>query len=177
LRNWVGSLSERSQSLPPLELKERADAFIGPGHPCKPVHPRTDDLGMNPHSAVKPPGDRARDFAEILEDWDSHCHDRLLLDHDGFHTPVLVVLLDTAAQAQFQASRSHNKAKGEAGRYEGAPALYGFSRIFFNQHHTVALVYATYYCGNICAGGFWVRLALTHGRWEQLGWDSSRWIS
>jgi hypothetical protein len=134
-------------------------------------------MTMNPHVAVRPSADHAQDFAEILEDWDSHCHDRVLLDRDGWHTSVPVLLLDSKAQGEYAKSRFQANVSGEPKPYEGAPSLYGFSLVYFNKAHTVALVYATHYCGTLCAEGFWVALAFENGSWKRLNWDSSRWVS
>jgi len=57
------------------------------------------------------------------------------------------------------------------------PALYGFSEVYFNAHHTVALVYATHWCGALCGQGFWVALALEDGQWKPLRWSATTWIS
>jgi hypothetical protein len=62
-------------------------------------------------------------------------------------------------------------------KYRGAPALYGFSEVYFNANHTAALVYATDWCGNLCAHGFWVAFAFERGRWQRLNWNSTMWIS
>lgn len=65
-----------------------------PNEPCKSTtsKQRPADYPTNPHVAVTPSEDRRRDYEEILEDWDSHCQDRLLLDRDAWHTSVPVLL-------------------------------------------------------------------------------------
>lgn len=148
--------------------------------PCKPTSPTSKhDLvdAMNPHFAVRASDDRAQDLAEILEDWDRHCHDRVRLDRDGWRTAVPVLVLNSKEQGEFERSQNSVNVNGEPEPYEGAPALYGFSMAFFNKAHDVALVHATYYCGPLCAGGTWFALALEDGIWKRLDWPSAGWLS
>ncbi len=156
---------------------------ISPDEPCQ-VKPTSQpdaasllSMGMNPHVAVRPSDDRRQDFVEILKDWDGHCHDRILLDPNAWHTSVPVRLLNPAAQERYRASRTNAHRNSNTDNFSDAPALYGFSEVFFNSAHTVALVYATHYCGRLCGQGFWVALELQNGVWKPLPWDSSSWIS
>jgi len=153
---------------------------VAPNEPCQgPASPKDDLFARtkNPHFAVRPSQDRKQDFAEILEDWDLHCHDRVKLDPNAWHTTVPVLLLDANAQARYGHSRSGGKFNAEADPYEGAPALYAFSMVYFNRAHTVALLYATHYCGSLCGQGFWLAFAFEDGNWKPLGWKSLGWIS
>lgn len=89
-------------------------------------------------------------------------------------------LLTPAEQQEFEASRFHpdkEPDKNAAARFAGAPALYGFSAVYFNARQTVALVYATHWCGGLCGQGFWIALELKNGEWKQLGWHAVSWIS
>ena len=115
-------------------------SVIPANEPCKIYVTSKDDrplVAMNPHVAVKPSANQAQDFAEILEDWDRHCHDRILLDRDGWHTSVPVVLMDSKARADYWAARNKvirdEADQREVDQYEGAPSLYGFSSVFFNK--------------------------------------------
>lgn len=112
---------------------------------------------MNPHFAVHPPEDRNQDFKEILADFDAHCHERLALRLGNWNTLAPVRLLTPEEQEEFRATQFPKTAASE--KYRGAAALYGFSEVYFNVHHTVALVYATHWCGGLCGEGFWVPLA------------------
>ena len=89
--------------------------------------------------------------------------------------------MDSKARADYWAARNKvirdEADQREVDQYEGAPSLYGFSSVFFNKSHTVALVYATHYCGSLCGEGFWVALALEDGSWKELECDCSGWIS
>lgn len=159
-------------------VRDTTQAFIPLNEPCKPTTAKQTppDSPTNPHVAVTPSEDRRRDYEEILEDWDSHCHDRLLLDRDAWHTSVPVLLLNEQAQSDFQVRRNSD-VSGVVDPYEGAPALYGFSMVLFNKAHNVAMVYATQWCGGWCGDGLWVALALEEGQWKRLRWDSVYSIS
>jgi len=154
-------------------VRDTTQTFIPPNEPCRPAvtSQRPTDNSTNPHVAVTPSEDRRHDYEEILEDWDSHCHDRILLDRHAWHTTVPVLLLDEKAQSNFQAMRD-STVSGTVDPYQGAPALYGFSMVFFNKAHSVALVYATQWCGNLCAEGMWIALALEDGQWKRLKWSA-----
>lgn len=133
---------------------------------------------MNPHQAVHPSDGSRQDFAEILADFDRHCHDRLILDRSAFRVSTPVRLLNVQEQKEFQSTReARNPNTAAARKYEGAAALYAFSEVYFNAHHTVALVYATHWCGGLCGQGFWIALALKNGQWIPLPWIASHWIS
>ncbi len=159
-------------------VRDTTQAFISPNEPCKPTTAKQNptDSPTNPHVAVTPSEDRKHDYEEILEDWDSHCHDRLFLARDAWHTTVPVLLLNAEAQSDFQVRRNPDFSGG-VDPFEGAPALYGFSMAFFNRAHSVALVYATQWCGGLCGEGFWVALALEEGHWKRLSWGSVYSIS
>jgi hypothetical protein len=150
--------------------------------PCAPA-PSTSasdrvDMGMNPHSAVHPPKDQQQNYDEILQDFDRHCHDRLSLDPNAWKLSEPVHLLTPDEQKEFQTTRfKGGQDSAMAAKYKGAPALYGFSEVYFNAHHTVALVYATHWCGGLCGQGLWIAFALRDGLWKPLQWAASTWIS
>jgi len=137
------------------------------------VNPRH-HVSMNPHSAVRPLKVREEDFKEILQDFDTHCHERLSLSATAWRTTVPVHLLAPAEQIEFESTRWEN---ADEAVYKGAPALYGFSEVYFNDHHTVDLVYATQRCGGLCAEGFWFAFTLENGQWKQQHWPSIQMIS
>jgi len=127
------------------------------GESCK-LDPTTLDknsvearTSMNPHLAVHPPENRRNDFNEILRDFDRHCHDRITLDPSGWSLPVPVVLLSSEEEAKYKAMRFTGEPVDE--KYKGAPGVYAFSMVYFNENHTVALVYATHNCGSLCGEG------------------------
>jgi hypothetical protein len=135
---------------------------------------------MNPHIAVHPPDQWRQDFNEILADFDAHCHERLDLDPNPnlWELSAPLRLLTPEEQKEFQSTRFGqplNQAAAE--KYKGAPALYGFSRVYFNASHTVGLVYATHWCGGLCGQGLWIAVALEGGHWKRLPWNATTWIS
>ncbi|HEX4066029.1 MAG TPA: hypothetical protein VHZ09_08380 [Acidobacteriaceae bacterium] len=129
---------------------------------------------MNPHIAVHPPASAAKDFAEIMEDFDAHCHERWSLNPGLWHTTTPVRLATRTEQQEFVHDRSmRTPPQVLTDEYAGAPALYGFSEIYFNANHTVALVYATQWCGTLCAERMWVAFAREEGAWKQLSWHAT----
>lgn len=93
----------------------------------------------------------------------------------GIH-PFQYCLLNEEAQSDFQVRRDSNVG-GAVDPYAGAPALYGFSAVFFNNSRNVALVYVTQWCGGLCGEAYWVALALEEGRWKKLKWGTVYSIS
>jgi hypothetical protein len=164
-------------------VEDTTITVVQPDKPCQPQPGSGDsaaapDSSMNPHNAVHPSPDRRQDYIEILDDFDLHCHERLTLDPTAWKLPVPVRLLTPAEQHEFQSTRfSTAKDSTAAAKYNGAPALYGFSQVYFNARHTVAIVYATHWCGSLCGEGFWIALALENGQWKSLNWSSLSWIS
>jgi hypothetical protein len=163
-------------------VRDTTVTAVASDQPCAPT-PSTAasarfDTGMNPHSAVHPPEDQQENYNEILQDFDLHCHDVLSLDPDAWKLSAPVRLLTPDEQKEFQATRFGDARNSPAAaKYKGAPALYGFSEVYFNAHHTVALVYATHWCGGLCGQGLWIALALEDGLWKPLQWNATQWIS
>jgi hypothetical protein len=162
-------------------VKDATITVVPPDQPCRPkpktVNAARFDSTMNPHIAVHPPDDRKPDFAEILEDFDAHCHDSVALSPSPtlWQTGAPVHLLTPAEQQAFRDVR--NTRAETPPKYKGAAALYSFSEVYFNARHTVALVYATHWCGGLCGQGMWIALALENGHWKQLHWNATFWIS
>jgi hypothetical protein len=161
-------------------VRDTTITAVAPDGPCSvpDVTSQTDDTplgGMNPHTAISPPQKSMQDYREILADFDSHCHERLSLSPDDWKAKYPVHLLNQAEQDEFRSSRNRSTAAAE--KYKGSPSLYGFSQVYFNVHHTVALVYATHWCGGLCGQGLWVALARENGAWKELRWRSANWIS
>jgi len=138
------------------------------------------DSAMNPHVAIHPPPENGQDLVEILDDFDQHCHDRLTLDPDPnvWKLAVPIHLLNPTEQAEFRAT--HGRVDSAvADKYKGASALYAFSEVYFNAHHSVAIVYATHWCGRECGQGFWIAFTLDNtGVWKrQANWSGPGWIA
>jgi hypothetical protein len=160
-------------------VQDATVAVVPVDQPCKVEPGPQNTFDMNPNVGVHPTKDRQQDFKEILDDFDAHCHDRVALSATAWQTTVPVRLLTPAEQDEYRATiGTTSGANSEAAKkYKGAPALYGFSEVYFNVRHTVALVYATHWCGGLCGQGFWVAFALEDGQWKRLKWDATTWIS
>lgn len=134
-------------------------------------------LDMNPHVAIEAPADRQADFTELLQDFDARCHERIHLTADSFHLVVPLRLLNQAEQDEFIQSRfdPNAGAEGDAltAHYKGAPGLSRFSQVYFNAHHTVAMVYANDWCGGLCAQSYWQVVGIEDGVWKRLNWRSA----
>jgi len=135
--------------------------------------------GLNPHNAVIPDEQHRQDFVEILEDFDQHCHESILLTREGWQLGVLFRILNEQEQQEFARSRgagdrfvSTKERRDLAGKYKGEWSVSAFSEVYFNAHHTAALVYKSEWCGNLCGEGSWVGLELKAGQWKLLQWNS-----
>jgi hypothetical protein len=160
-------------------IRDATVTVVPPYEPCwqQPNSSPSAQTGAtrNPHIAVHPPANRSQDFEEILADFDAHCHERLLLIPSAFNTAAPVRLLSPTEQDDFHASRSISSPAGR--EYGGSPALFGFTEVYFNRRHTLALVYATHWCGNLCGQGMWVAFGLEDGKWKDLHWRTNGWVS
>jgi hypothetical protein len=145
--------------------------------PCRPA-PGSEGGMMNPHEYIHPTADREQDFKEILEDFDQHCHDHLMLQPDIWHSETPVRLLTPEEQREAQETQFGTRGDADLGaKYKGASAIFGFSEVYFNAHHTVALVFLTDWCGNLCGHLSWLALALEDGKWKPLPWQMPFGIS
>ena len=172
----VGELGGRDWPHGLWLLADTTVTLVQPDQPCIPEG--SEPVGMNPHVALQPPPDQAQDYAELLEDFDRHCHDRILLTAEPFKVAVPLRVLTKQEQDEFMATRfavpGANKVDpAVALKYEGAPGLSSFSEVYFNAHHTVAMVYGWGWCGGLCGQGFWSVFALKDGEWKSLRWNSS----
>jgi hypothetical protein len=152
---------------------------VPPDQPCLPLpDSKEPPQGMNPHVVLHAPEDQLQDYLEIMRDFDAHCHDRVRLDSDAWSLKAPLHLLTPQEQDEFRRTRSPElKDSPAAAKFKGAAALYAFSEVYFNAAHTVALVYATHWCGSLCGQGFWLAFGLQDGNWKNLRWPSASWIS
>lgn len=134
-------------------------------------------VDMNPHVAVQPPPEGQQDFAEMLDDFDRRCHERIHLTAESFNLVVPLRLLNQTEQDEFIRGRFDPDGGHEAdvmtAKYRGAPGLSRFSQVYFNAHHTMGMVYASGWCGGLCAQSFWQVLKLEDGVWKRLEWQSA----
>ena len=157
--------------------------FLGSGGPREPWliadTTLTQIQTMDPRTAIKPPDARLKEFKELLDDYDRHCNERIHLTHDALKLPKSFFLLNEAQQhefAQYQELRHvlSNDAlalvAANAAEYKGASGIGSFSQVYFNKHHTLAMVYKAWSCGQLCGQYSWNVFELQNGVWKQLRW-------
>jgi hypothetical protein len=114
---------------------------------------------------------------ELLEDFDRTCHERIHLTPESFNLVVPLRLLSQAEQDDFIHKRYDPNGGSEAdvlvAQYHGAAGVSRFSQVYFNSHHTLAMVYASGWCGGLCAQSYWQILGLQDGSWHKLKWHTN----
>jgi len=126
-------------------------------------------MGNNPHYA-KPPAGHELEFRAVLDDFDSHCRERVILSADHFHTSIPIHLADGATKERFEASQnSATRPDPRTAEFDGVAGLATFSEVFFNPQHTLALVHQGNWCGTLCGTRGWVILEHKDGQWKQRG--------
>jgi hypothetical protein len=137
-------------------------------HPASEVNP----MGMNPRDAVKAPEDRQTEWNEVLTDYDQHCHDVIQLDLESFRTELPVRLLNAEEKQSFM-----KDPRTPPAAFADGAGLHRFTEVFFNAHHTLALVKEGMWCGSRCGNWTWVALERRGGRWEMLPWVHTFMVS
>ena len=180
----VGELGKQGWPHDLWLLADTTRTMVQPAQPCN--LPSNQDLRvsnpMNPHVAVHPTPEQTKDFAELLEDFDHNCHVRVILTANSFNLTVPLHVLTEAEQTEFRGTRFGPNSRDKAdpavlAKYKGAPGLSSFSEVYFNAHHTVAMVYAEGWCGGLCANGFWAFFGLEDGQWKPLRWNATFMVS
>jgi hypothetical protein len=177
----VGELRNQGMPRDLYLLSDTTISLVPPEQGCMPAEINGSADAMNPHFAVHPAADRLQDFNELLEDFDRRCHERVLLTVGSFPNTLPVRLLTELEQDEFISTRWDQNA-GEYGdqiaaRYKGAPGLSSFSQVYFNAHHTLAMVYATDWCGGLCVQSFWEVFDFKDGAWTRLAWKNDTIMS
>jgi hypothetical protein len=176
----VGELANPGWSRDLWLLADTTLALVPPDQPCL-SQGGVDGVDMNPHVALQPPPEGMQDFAEMLDDFDRRCHERIQLTADAFTLVVPLRLLTQTERDDFIRTRFDPDAGIEGdrltARYKGAPGLSMFSQVYFNAHHTVAMVYASGWCGGLCAQSYWEVLGFQDGVWKRLGWRTAALMS
>jgi hypothetical protein len=133
---------------------------------------------MNPHAAIEAPEERQTEFAEVLADFDAHCHDRYQLDALKFHIKLPVRLLDEEARDRYVRGvsgylpqrKSIMQAPPTPDEFKGAAGMHSFTAVYFDRKHTLAMTEIGVYCGPLCGNWRWVVLERTNGQWQILPW-------
>ncbi len=133
---------------------------------------------MNPHRAIQAPEARQAELAELLADFDAHCHDRYLLDATKFHVKLPVRMLNEAARKRFVShvmgymppANNIMQAPPTPDEFKGAAGMHSFTAVYFNRAHTLAMTEIGMYCGGLCGNWRWVVLERRDGQWCILPW-------
>ena len=133
---------------------------------------------MNPHKAIQAPQARQAEFAEVLADFDAHCHDRFQLAASKLRVELPVRLLDEEARKRYVSGVSgymppqNNimQAPPTPDEFKGAAGMHSFTLVYFNSAHTLAMTEIGMYCGGLCGNWRWVVLDHTNGQWHILPW-------
>jgi hypothetical protein len=141
---------------------------------------------LNPHDYVEPPRERQHqvDFAEVLADYDAHCHDRYQLDGSKFRLELPVRLLDEDARKRYRSGVSGfhppreniMQAPPTPDEFKGAAGMHSFTAVYFNRAHTLAMTQIGMYCGSTCGNWGMAILEKKNGKWE-IVWSSAPIIS
>lgn len=141
--------------------------------------------GMNPHQSINAPQQRQADFAEVLADYDAHCHDRYQLDGSKLRLDLPVRLLDEGARKRYVSgvagyippSNDIMRAPPTPDQFKGAAGMHSFTAVYFNRAHTLAMTQIGMYCGGLCGMWRWVVLEKKDRKWKILPWVNGYTIS
>lgn len=171
----VGELGEPGWPRDLWLLSDTTIAVVPLDQPC--FSQDVDGVNMNPHAAIEVPPDHQQDFQEMLEDFDTRCHERVQLTPESFNLVVPLKLLTQPEQDEFIRTRFDPGGGPQAdlltAKYKGAPGLSRFSEVYFNAHHTLAMVYGSGWCGGLCSQSYWSVLELRDGAWHRLPWRTA----
>jgi len=127
-----------------------------------------------PDGQLQAPPDNVAAFHEAVRDFQAHRYERiqltrrLNLNHD-------YDLLDAAQVAGIRRAKAAVDAGSDLKeKYAAYPGITFFSQAFFNNNQTVALVYMSNWCANLCAVGEWVYLEKHGGQWMRRSGISSQ---
>ncbi len=138
----------------------------------------TSEDSMNPHEGIRAPESRRAEFAEVLADFDAHCHVRYELDPRAFHLELPVRLLNARDRDRFvqgvagyrPPSNAIMQAPATPDEFKGAAGMHSFTAVYFNAAHTLAMTEIGMYCGGLCGQWSWVVLERTPAGWHALPW-------
>jgi hypothetical protein len=140
---------------------------------------------MNPHQAIVPPETQQANFAEVLVDFDSHCHEQYLLDATKFTLNLPIKLLDEAARQRYVShvagytppQSNIMQAPPTPEEFKGAAGMHSFTAVYFNHAHTLAMTEIGMFCGGLCGNWRWVVLERQEGQWRVLPWVRTSLVS
>jgi hypothetical protein len=134
---------------------------------------------MNPHIVITAPADRNAEWNDVLNDYDVHCHNVILLQGEKFHANIRVHMLDEAARKRYQAAQfgAARKDTDKANEFANAAGMHRFSEVYFSADHHLAMVEQGMWCGGLCGNWSWVVLEHKDGKWVILPWVHSFMMS
>ncbi len=126
----------------------------------------------DPRTAITPPPQQRQAFAPVLQDYAQHRYEHVHLD-SNFHLDQPYRLLDQTQVLALRAkilSASARQSSTLAAPFQGALGLVGFSNVYFNFEHTLAMVYVVNWCGPKCGQMRWIVLKKVNNGWNVLPW-------
>jgi hypothetical protein len=138
------------------------------GQNCEQQKPQREET-VDPNGSDSDPNQK-RNFQEVMEGFDAHCHDVLSLTADSFETSLPVRLL----------SRQEANVEG----FEVSPKwaqgyrwyLFEFSEVYFNYGRNFAIVHVEARNGGPSPRRNWLTFQLRNGKWERFHGDVAPWL-
>jgi hypothetical protein len=126
-----------------------------------------------PQSCMAVPEKHRASFAELLADRSEHYQERFRLKRAlKIRKPYDLISDDQANQFRDLRDRPDSRADGVE-LFRGAVDLITLGNVYFDRRRTVAAVYTSWYCGNLCANLTW-RVFI---RDRKGSWDEQRWTT
>lgn len=121
-----------------------------------------------PQGQLKAPPDHPRGFNEAVLDYQSNRSVRIQLTQQPFKIDHSFSLLAPDQVDDLRAAKTAPAATSETqSRWAGYPGITFFSEVYFDTHHTAALVYMNDWCSHLCATGSWIYLEKQGGHWQR----------
>jgi hypothetical protein len=123
---------------------------------------------------INPPAEDAKDFEQVLKDFDQRKSERVLLRRH-FQVAPPYLLLDQQSMKDYWTAHAPNAASQHPDlvkKFQGAPGIMSVSEVYFNLDKTVAAVWIWGQCGSLCGQGYWVALKKVEGKWVKQKWGT-----
>jgi hypothetical protein len=121
-----------------------------------------------PQGQLKPPPDHPRGFQEAVGDYQANRFLRVQLTQPPFRIVHPFSLLAPGDVSELRAAKTSPTASSETqSQWAGYPGITFFSEVYFDTHHTAALVYMNDWCAHLCASGSWIYLEKQGTQWQR----------
>lgn len=121
-----------------------------------------------PQGQLKAPPDHVQAFNEAVGDYQANRFVRVQLTQKPLKVDHSFVLLAPDQVDALRAAKTSPTATSEEQtQWAGYPGITFFSEVYFDTHHTAALVFMNDWCSHLCAAGSWVYLEKQGGRWQR----------